>query len=88
MKEAQQHDTVQTWFHALVKRHFAGSLKPPFNDEARREAGFDESWYLPLALDDDRRRREQAERGRREAAEKEEAAEEARGEAGEAALEV
>ena len=68
MAEAQQHETVQTWFHELVKRHFAGSLKPPFNDEARAQAGFDESWYLPLALDDERRRREQAERGRSEAA--------------------
>lgn len=68
MVEAQKHDTVQTWFHALVSRHFAGSLKPPFNEEARALAGFDESWYRPLALDDEKRRREQAERGRSEAA--------------------
>ena len=68
MAEAQRHETVQTWFHALVSRHFAGSLKPPFNEEARALAGFEESWYLPLALDDERRRREQAERGRSEAA--------------------
>jgi len=67
MVEAQKHDTVQTWFHALVSRHFAGSLKPPFNEEARALAGFDESWYRPLALDDEKRRREQAERGRSEA---------------------
>ena len=76
MAEAQAHEQVQTWFHALVSRHFAGSLKPPFNSEARTEAGFDESWYLPLALDDERRRREQAERGRREAAAEKEKEEE------------
>jgi len=69
MSEARSHETVESWFHSLVRRHFSGSLKPPFNDEARKAAGFEESWYLPLALDDEKRRKEQAERGRREAAE-------------------
>ncbi|RUS31099.1 hypothetical protein BC938DRAFT_478457 [Jimgerdemannia flammicorona] len=36
-------------FHALVRRHFRGGLKPPFNEEARREAGMEKGWYEPLA---------------------------------------
>jgi uncharacterized ferritin-like protein (DUF455 family) len=32
-------------FHALLRRHFAGTLKPPFNHRARREAGFPAAWY-------------------------------------------
>jgi uncharacterized ferritin-like protein (DUF455 family) len=67
-KEARSHPTVESWFHSLVRKHFSGSLKPPFNDEARKAAGFEESWYLPLALDDEKRRKEQAERARREVA--------------------
>jgi uncharacterized ferritin-like protein (DUF455 family) len=35
-------------FHDLVQRYFCGRLKPPFNDEARKAAGFTEEWYLPL----------------------------------------
>lgn len=35
-------------FHALVRRHFRGGLKPPFNEEARMEAGMDKGWYEPL----------------------------------------
>ena len=31
-----------------VGHNFWGSLKPPFNDEARKQAGFEEAWYLPL----------------------------------------
>lgn len=40
---------VQTWFHALTRAHFHGALKPPFNEHARTQAGFDPTWYLPLA---------------------------------------
>ena len=47
--EARGHPTPQAWFHSLVRAHFAGSLKPPFNSEARMAAGFTEEWYLPLA---------------------------------------
>ena len=47
--EARQHATVETWFHALIRRHFRGPLKPPFNDAARAKAGFGPEWYLPLA---------------------------------------
>ena len=36
-------------FHALVKRYFHGSLKPPFNDEKRAEAGIPPDFYWPLA---------------------------------------
>lgn len=38
----------QTW-HDLVRRHFKGQLKPPFNDTARQEAGFPADFYGVLA---------------------------------------
>ena len=38
-------------FHAVVKLHFRGPLKPPFNFEAREKAGFGPKWYLPLVGD-------------------------------------
>ncbi len=36
-------------FHSLVRRHFHGTLKPPFNDEKRAEAGLPPDFYWPLA---------------------------------------
>ncbi|MBS0123948.1 ferritin-like domain-containing protein [Thetidibacter halocola] len=36
-------------FHTLVRRHFHGALKPPFNDEKRAEAGLPPDFYWPLA---------------------------------------
>ena len=48
--EARQHPTVEAWFHSLIRRHFFGRLKPPFNDAARAQAGFGPEWYLPLAV--------------------------------------
>jgi uncharacterized ferritin-like protein (DUF455 family) len=36
-------------YQILVKRHFRGLLKPPFNDSARRQAGLTEDFYVPLA---------------------------------------
>ncbi|HEY0526926.1 MAG TPA: ferritin-like domain-containing protein [Stellaceae bacterium] len=36
-------------YHALVRRHFRGQLKPPFNTRAREQAGFAASFYEPLA---------------------------------------
>lgn len=36
-------------FHALVRRYFHGSLKPPFNTEKRAEAGLPPDFYWPLA---------------------------------------
>ena len=47
--DALQFDTVEEWFHALVRRHFHGALKGPFNEVARHEAGLLPTWYLPLA---------------------------------------
>ncbi len=35
-------------FHDLVRRHFRGPLKPPFNDRARSEAGLSPGFYKPL----------------------------------------
>ncbi len=35
-------------FHTLVRRHFRGALKPPFNDRARSEAGLTPGFYKPL----------------------------------------
>ena len=36
-------------FQDLVRRHFRGGLKPPFNDRARAEAGLTPGFYRPLA---------------------------------------
>ena len=36
-------------FQALVRRHFKGQLKPPFNDLARERAGLMREFYAPLA---------------------------------------
>lgn len=36
-------------FHELVIRHFHGSVKAPFNDSAREEAGLTREYYIPLA---------------------------------------
>lgn len=35
-------------FHALVRRHFRGPIKPPFNNKARSEAGLVPGFYKPL----------------------------------------
>lgn len=43
--DAAAHADVTTWFHDLVRRHFFGPLKPPFNEEARAAAGFTPAWY-------------------------------------------
>jgi uncharacterized ferritin-like protein (DUF455 family) len=42
------HTTVKEW-QALVRRHYRGLLKRPFNDAARLAAGFDAAFYEPLA---------------------------------------
>lgn len=36
-------------FQALVRQHFRGPLKPPFNVEAREMAGFAKDYYEPLS---------------------------------------
>ena len=35
-------------FHELVRLYFGGSLKPPFNEEKRAEAGLPPDFYWPL----------------------------------------
>ncbi|MCW1920624.1 ferritin-like domain-containing protein [Rhodobacter sp. KR11] len=35
-------------FHDLVRRYFHGSLKPPFNEEKRADAGLPPDFYWPL----------------------------------------
>lgn len=42
-------DPVEHW-KRLVKRHFRGAVKPPFNDSARRSAGLSREYYGALAL--------------------------------------
>ena len=37
-------------FHRLVQQYFHGSLRPPFNEEKRAEAGIPPDFYWPLAL--------------------------------------
>lgn len=39
---------VPHW-HALVRKHFRGSVKPPFNDSARDEAGLSREYHHGLA---------------------------------------
>lgn len=36
-------------FHTLVRKHFRGQIKPPFNDKARSEAGLTPGFYKPLS---------------------------------------
>lgn len=36
-------------FHHLVRTHFRGPVKPPFNDKARSEAGLAPGFYKPLS---------------------------------------
>jgi uncharacterized ferritin-like protein (DUF455 family) len=38
-------------FYGLVKERFNGSLKPPFNEDARNKAGMGKEWYIPLSKD-------------------------------------
>ncbi|SFA72973.1 Uncharacterized conserved protein, contains ferritin-like DUF455 domain [Poseidonocella pacifica] len=40
-------------FHDLVRRYFHSTLKPPFNDEKRAEAGLPPDFYWPLTEDSD-----------------------------------
>jgi uncharacterized ferritin-like protein (DUF455 family) len=45
----QSGHTPMTEWQALVRRHYRGPLKRPFNDAGRRAAGFDAAFYEPLA---------------------------------------
>ncbi len=42
-----EHDPKER-FHALVRQYFHGTLKPPFNEEKRAEAGIPPDFYWPL----------------------------------------
>lgn len=45
--ELQKINHYEQW-HALVKKHFRGVLKPPFNDSARHAAGLTQDYYLGI----------------------------------------
>ena len=44
-----QRKVPEPTFHALVRTHFKGQVKPPFNDGARAQAGLSPSFYKPLS---------------------------------------
>lgn len=46
----EENEEVIQKFHAIVRTHFRGPLKPPFNEVARKAAGFGPQWYEPLAI--------------------------------------
>lgn len=39
---------AETW-HGMVRQHFRGALKPPFNDSARAQAGLTKDYYAAVA---------------------------------------
>ncbi|KAK6929116.1 Protein of unknown function DUF455 [Dillenia turbinata] len=47
---SEEDEEVIKKFHETVRTHFRGPLKPPFNEEARKAAGFGPQWYEPLAI--------------------------------------
>ena len=47
--ESRELDAVSEW-KRLIKTYFRGSLKPPFNDSARGEAGLSRDFYEGVAL--------------------------------------
>ena len=46
--ESAGEEPVALW-HDLVRRHFRGAIKPPFNDSARAEAGLSREFYAGIA---------------------------------------
>lgn len=46
---ARRNATVETEWIRLIRRHFKGAVKPPFNDSARAAAGLSRSLYAALA---------------------------------------
>ncbi|CAH1438089.1 unnamed protein product [Lactuca virosa] len=48
----EESDEVIQKFHEIVREYFRGPLKPPFNEAARKTAGFGPQWYEPLAVKD------------------------------------
>lgn len=49
VETGKQNEVIEA-FHDAVRRYFRGPLKPPFNVEARKAAGFGPDWYEPLAF--------------------------------------
>lgn len=47
--DAQRFDAAQ-WWQMLVRCHFRGAIKPPFNDSARGAAGLTTDFYSSLAV--------------------------------------
>jgi len=41
---------LESTFHRLVRTHFRAPMKPPFNEEARSEAGLTPGFYKPLSV--------------------------------------
>ncbi|EEF28445.1 conserved hypothetical protein [Ricinus communis] len=46
----EENEEIIQKFHVVVRTHFRGPLKPPFNEEARKAAGFGPRRYEPLAV--------------------------------------
>lgn len=46
----QQTESPESWFHSLVREHFRGQVKSPFNEKARTLAGLSREYYMPLAV--------------------------------------
>ncbi|MEP3655191.1 MAG: ferritin-like domain-containing protein [Litorimonas sp.] len=46
---AKQPESPESYFHALVRSHFKGQVKSPFNEKARTLAGLSRAYYEPLA---------------------------------------
>ncbi len=45
---AKQPESPESYFHILVRKHFKGQIKTPFNEEARTLAGLSRAYYEPL----------------------------------------
>ncbi|MBI1403259.1 MAG: DUF455 family protein [Porphyrobacter sp.] len=43
------HEPADSYWQTLVKRHFRGAIKPPFNDSARLAAGLSRQFYAEIA---------------------------------------
>ncbi len=48
--ESQGFAPIPRW-HSLIRTHFRGAIKPPFNDSARDEAGLSRDYYLGVAAE-------------------------------------
>ncbi|MFC0588654.1 ferritin-like domain-containing protein [Novosphingobium aquiterrae] len=46
---AERGESAENLWKMLVRRHFGGAVKPPFNDSARLSAGLSRDWYAGVA---------------------------------------